>query len=147
MKNALRRKRSVSSHVINKRVAYRRNAAGVRANHKPGLACGTAGRDNFVKNHAGVRLNDYGRLDWLKAPSSECLAEFLRASLCLSRDGESGPHGGSIRFSHAFHGELERRYVLRYGEKRMKPDPRCLVWKESASVTCMFRDSVATCVK
>lgn len=96
-----------------------------------------------VLNHAGVRLHEYRRLTWMQSPCMKTLREFLHAGFWLSKNGQSGPHGGSIRFSHAFHGELQRLYLERYGSIWIKEKPHCFIWKESASVTYMFRDGIA----
>jgi hypothetical protein len=85
-----------------------------------------------VLNHAGERLMSQPDIDFAGDPRREVLEAFLRVALAESGGGQQGQHGGSILLSHAFSSPIVREaYTARYGDLAVKPDARCLVWKES----------------
>ena len=94
-----------------------------------------------VLNHAGKRLLT-GRRNFIERPDEARLDRFVDAALSASTEGRRGTFGGSIQFSHAFDREnLRESYQRRYGDRAMKDDVRCFIWKESGRVTQLLRRS------
>lgn len=88
-----------------------------------------------VLNHAAERLWKLPEADFLARPDAGHLARFVEQALIASTGGRRGQHGGSILMSHAFDDEgLQGLYARRYGDLRLKPDARVLVWKDSMLV-------------
>ena len=86
-----------------------------------------------VLNHAGKRLLT-GRRNFIERPDEARLDRFVDAALSASTEGRRGTFGGSIQFSHAFDREnLRESYQRRYGDRAMKDDVRCFIWKESGA--------------
>jgi hypothetical protein len=93
-----------------------------------------------VLNHAWARVLRHRQVDIFADPRPEVLDAFARYAIALSDGGKQGDYGGSILLSHAFEREVAReRYHARYGEQRIKPMVRCLVWKESMLVANRLR--------
>ncbi len=93
-----------------------------------------------VLNHAGGRVFRHRGLDFIADPRPETLEAFARYAIALSAGGKQGDYGGSILLSHAFEREAARqRYAARFGDLRVKPVVRSLVWKESMVVTNRLR--------
>ena len=94
-----------------------------------------------VLNHAGTRLLT-GRRNFVEHADEAHLDRFVDAALGASTEGRRGTFGGSIQFSHAFDREnLRESYKRRYGDRAMKDDVRCFIWKESGRVTKLLRQS------
>lgn len=88
-----------------------------------------------VLNHAAERLWKLPQADFLAWPDADHLQAFVEQALIASTGGKRGQHGGSILMSHAFDDEgLQGLYARRYGDLRLKPDARVLVWKDSMLV-------------
>jgi hypothetical protein len=93
-----------------------------------------------VLNHGGRVLK--GRADFIARRDEASLRRFCAQALAASTGGEHGDFGGSIRLSHAFERPaLAERYEARYGDRWVKPQPICLVWKESQAVTNLIRSA------
>jgi hypothetical protein len=93
-----------------------------------------------VLNHAGLRIFNTRRLNFLAKFSERRLRRFIQFAILASQSGESGRQGGSIAYSHAFKRERMRAaYLSRYGDERVKPDIRCLFWKESLRTANLIR--------
>ena len=94
-----------------------------------------------VMNHGSERLWAQPEIDFIATPKPEVLRQFVATSLRSSTGGRRGDYGGSILFSHAFDSEpLRELYRARYGETMLKPEARCLVWKESMRVQRRLMD-------
>jgi hypothetical protein len=91
--------------------------------------------DVQVLNHAGERFLGVPDLDFIGNPSAATYDAFLRAAREASAGGKRGSYGGSILYSHAFDDpEVRGVYCRRYGTAMVKPETRCLIWKESMRV-------------
>lgn len=95
-----------------------------------------------VLNHAGGRVLNHPKLDFLQNPDPETLDTFIRYAIWLSRAGKRGDYGGSITLSHAFadHPTLRARYQAAYGTSLVKDVIHSLFWKESLAVANHIRD-------
>ncbi|MDX2170845.1 MAG: hypothetical protein SF182_27505 [Deltaproteobacteria bacterium] len=86
-------------------------------------------------NHGWVRLATKPSLDFFRAPDPQRLRRFIAAAVRLAQGGRRGAHGGSVLASHAFERPAPRqRYAARYGAQIVKPQLRCLFWKDSMAV-------------
>ena len=93
-----------------------------------------------VLNHAGIRIFDDDRLDFLKQYSTSRFDAFLRYATYISQKGGRGQVGGSITFSHAFDPEHTVRETFAHtGQGLLKKDIRALFWKESMLTTNHLR--------
>jgi hypothetical protein len=91
--------------------------------------------DVQVLNHAAERLWKTSDIDFFRRPEQSVYRRFLTAAVDASADGRRGLHGGSILHSHAFDDRsLRLLYQQRYGDRRIKAKPTCLVWKDSVAI-------------
>jgi len=93
-----------------------------------------------VLNHAGRRIFDDRRFDFIQSFSSRKLDNFAKYSIYMSRAGRRGDAGGSITHSHAFrtHDDMKKMYE-ESGGKPIKDDIRALFWKESLRTSIRIR--------
>jgi hypothetical protein len=86
-----------------------------------------------VLNHGFERLEAAGLLRFLQSGSEDDLEAFVRGAIGYSAYGRRGDYGGNILLSHAFdRAELRAAYARRYAVEPLKPEIRCLVWKDGA---------------
>jgi hypothetical protein len=86
-----------------------------------------------VLNHGFERLEAAGLLRFLKSGSNHDLEAFLRGAIGLSGYGRRGDYGGSILLSHAYdRPALRAAYARHYADAPLKPEIRCLIWKDGA---------------
>jgi hypothetical protein len=86
-----------------------------------------------VLNHGFKRLEAAGLLRFLRSGSEDDLEAFLRGAIGLSGYGRQGDYGGNILLSHAYQRlALRAAYARHYADAPVKPDIRCLVWKDGA---------------
>ena len=84
-----------------------------------------------VLNHAQGRILPHNKVDFFKEYSVEKFHNFLRYAIHLSLSGFRGVLGGNILFSHAFDKKvLKDKYRDRFGDKILKEEIKCLLWKE-----------------
>lgn len=101
-----------------------------------------------VLNHGGVRILHHPKLDFLRDFSRERLDNFIRYAIWISAEGERGDFGGSIVLSHAFQSSHPLRSVFeRAGGSSIKPQIKCLVWKESQRITNILRENQSDIVR
>jgi hypothetical protein len=95
-----------------------------------------------VLNHAGLRIFNDDRLDFLKGYSARKFENFLRYAIHISQAGQRGTYGGSITFSHAFDDEHAMKKVFETsGNRLLKEDARALFWKESLVTANHIREN------
>ncbi|NBB95021.1 MAG: hypothetical protein GVY16_04700 [Planctomycetes bacterium] len=97
-----------------------------------------------VLNHAGRRIFGRREVDFLEEFSCEKLDRFIQFAIRISGKGRQGACGGSITHSHAF----DARHAMQAAAEQadvplIKPEIRCLFWKESHRVTNRLRDRPA----
>ena len=86
-----------------------------------------------VLNHGFERLAAAGLLRFLRSGSDNDLEAFLRGAIGFSGYGRHSDYGGSILLSHAYkRPALRAAYARHYANAPVKPDIRCLVWKDGA---------------
>lgn len=86
-----------------------------------------------VLNHGFERLEAAGLLRFLRSGSDDDLEAFLRGAIGFSGYGRVGDYGGNILLSHAYkRPALRAAYARHYADAPVKPDIRCLVWKDGA---------------
>lgn len=90
-----------------------------------------------VLNHGLDRIKGDKDLDFLLNYSKTTLENFLRYAIFISGGGKRGDYGGSITLSHAFaeNNKMRKSYKEMYGNKLIKNDIQCLLWKESLHTT------------
>jgi hypothetical protein len=95
-----------------------------------------------VLNHAGARILDRRRLDFLRYHDPATFDAFTRYAIQISRAGRRGDYGGSITLSHAFASSPRLKDVYRaaYGASLVKQVIRSVFWKESLVVANHIRD-------
>jgi hypothetical protein len=97
-----------------------------------------------VLNHAGRRIFQRHRLDFLARYDEATFDHFVRYAIHQSAGGQRGAAGGSITHSHAFTGEYKVRDIFESsGNDLVKSDIRSLVWKESLATANHIRSSRA----
>jgi len=94
-----------------------------------------------VLNHAGRRVLNHPRLDFLRYHERGALDAFARYAIHISRGGRRGDYGGSITLSHAFadNPALTAKYRAAY-TSTVKDVIHSLFWKESLAVANHIRD-------
>ena len=86
-----------------------------------------------VLNHGFERLQAAGLLRFLDSGRDDDLEDFVRGAIGMSGYGRRGDYGGSILLSHAYdRPALRAAYEQRFGDARLKPEIKCLVWKDGA---------------
>ena len=93
-----------------------------------------------VLNHAGARMLQNPRLNFLAGYSPDKFSEFVRYAGFASRGGARGTYGGDIRLSHAFDFEPMRQAQAKLQGSAPGPT-KCLVWKDSHLVTNFLRSA------
>jgi len=95
-----------------------------------------------VLNHAGTRILNRRRLDFLRHPDQATFEAFTRFAIQVSCAGQRGDYGGSITLSHAFAGSptLRDMYRAAYGANLRKDVIHSLFWKESLAVANHIRE-------
>ncbi len=95
-----------------------------------------------VLNHAGSRILNRRRLDFLRYPDQATFEAFTRYAIQISCAGQRGDYGGSITLSHAFVNSpvLRDMYRAEYGENLRKDVIHSLFWKESLAVAHHVRE-------
>ena len=89
-----------------------------------------------VLNHGFERLQAAGILRFLDSGRDDDLENFVRGAIGMSAGGRRGDYGGSILLSHAYdRPALRAAYEQHYGDTRLKPDIKCLVWKDGARLS------------
>jgi hypothetical protein len=92
-----------------------------------------------VLNHAGIRVLNNWKLNFLKEYTTDKYHNFLRFFNYAQKTGYKGVRGGNIIYSHAFESnpDLMERY------KKLPPNAvkSCFVWKESHLVTNIFMEN------
>lgn len=95
-----------------------------------------------VLNHAGDRILNDPKLNFLPDCSDPKFDAFVRYAIFISGRGRRGDFGGSILHSHAFDDDsMKRSYQRRYGSRMIKDEIHCLVWKESLKISNYVKDS------
>jgi len=90
----------------------------------------------IVLNHAGYRLQNIRRLDFVRYPEPGKIRRFIDASVALAQTGRRGDFGGNILKAHAFDSKnLSDAYKSRYGNKILKENTHVLFWKESMLIS------------
>ena len=94
-----------------------------------------------VLNHGGPQILGSEELDFFRNYSDERFARFVRFAVLASQSGDRGGQGGSIALSHAFDAgyEVKKMFEERFGDIRVKPVIRTLMWKESLIVANHLR--------
>jgi hypothetical protein len=95
-----------------------------------------------VLNHAGARILNHRRLDFLRYHDPATFDAFTRYAIQVSRAGRRGDYGGSITLSHAFANspKLRAMYRAAYGASLVKQGIHSLFWKESLAVANHIRE-------
>ena len=95
-----------------------------------------------VLNHAGKRILNHRRLDFLRFDDPATFDAFTRYAIRISRGGRRGGDGGSITLSHAFanHAKLRYLYHEAYGASLVKDVIHSVFWKESLAVANHVRE-------
>ncbi len=93
-----------------------------------------------VLNNAGRRFMPWAE-PFLHDPTKAQYERVLRQAIYFSQGGRRGIYGGSIMHSHAFDRSAMREpYLERFGQRVLKPDVRCLLWKSAARLTGFVRE-------
>ncbi|NNG17502.1 MAG: hypothetical protein HKM89_13585 [Gemmatimonadales bacterium] len=94
-----------------------------------------------VLNHAGSRILNRRRLDFIRYPDPATFDAFTRYAIQISRGGRRGDYGGSITLSHAFASspKLRDMYRAAYGASPVKDVIHSVFWKESLAVANHIR--------
>jgi hypothetical protein len=93
-----------------------------------------------VLNHAGERVLEDPRLNFLSNYSDDRFYAFCRFAIDESQGGKHGDHGGSITLSHAFdYPKMQEVYERRFGTSLLREDLRSIAWKESLRVANHLR--------
>jgi hypothetical protein len=94
-----------------------------------------------VLNHAGERVLENRRLNFLSKYGDDRFYAFCRFAIDESQGGKHGDHGGSITLSHAFdYPKMKEVYERRFGTSLLRDDLRCIAWKESLRVANHLRE-------
>ena len=94
-----------------------------------------------VLNHAGFRIFEEDRLNFLREYTDGRFRRFLQYVVDESQGGRGGDDGGAITHSHAFRSERVRdAYRGRFGSSLLKDRVECVVWKESLGVSNYLRN-------
>ena len=95
-----------------------------------------------VLNHAGERIFNDDRLDFLNGYSALKFENFLRYAIYISQTGKRGAYGGSITVSHAFDDKHPLKQIFESdGGQLLKEDVRALFWKESLVTSNHIREN------
>lgn len=94
-----------------------------------------------VLNHAGRRIFDNRKVDFLLDGQGKTLDRFVQFAIKISGKGQRGGVGGSITHSHAFDSqyEMNKRYA-ETGQRLTKGKVSCLFWKESLHTSNAIRE-------
>ena len=94
-----------------------------------------------VLNHAGERILNHRRLDFLRFDDPATFDAFTRYAIRISHGGRRGDYGGSITLSHAFanHPKLRELYREAFGASLVKDMIHSVFWKESLAVANHIR--------
>jgi len=96
-----------------------------------------------VCNHIGTHIKRTN-CDFINGYSRRRVKNFTDYALNASKITEWSSKSGSITIDHAYkqNPEFNRLYTNRYGDKLVKDDIECLVWKESGRVTHDLTDKI-----
>ncbi len=93
-----------------------------------------------VLNHAGRRVIQKNKLDFLNNSNAEKINNFLNFAIYASQYGKRGSYGGAIFHSHAYDNDLVRKkYFNRYSSK-LKNQVSCIFWKDSQLIMNKIKD-------
>jgi len=93
-----------------------------------------------VLNHAGSRIFDNNKVDFLSDYSRSRLDRFIQFGIRISIEGRRGDFGGSITLSHAF----DKKYAIKSNFENsglgvLKNNIKSLFWKESLKTSIYIR--------
>jgi len=98
-----------------------------------------------VLNHALLRVSPLPAVNFLDNPQGPVFDNFIRYAVHLSQAGrkEDWDLGGTLTVSHAFtdHPVMQQTYEKRYGDRMLKKEVRCLLWKESMRVSNYLQEN------
>lgn len=95
-----------------------------------------------VLNHAGSRIFNDSRLDFLNEYSDSTFDTFVKYAIYISEHGRKGEYGGSITYSHAFNDKYKTKEIFKdTGLNLIKDKVECLLWKESLKTSHLIKSN------